>query len=109
MKMANKSSTQKAVLVTGCSTGIGRATAIHLAQHGFTVSATVKKTADAQNLRSLKIDSLVPICPLDLTKPDDIDAAITMVKRELQDRGIDGLYSIVNNAGGGEIAPIELM
>src|SRR5579859_7419102 len=101
--------TRKAVLVTGCSTGIGRATAIFLAQRGFTVFATVRKAADAQNLRSLNEPNLIPVCPVDLTRLEDIAAAVETVKRELEARSIEGLYAIVNNAGGGEVAPIELM
>lgn len=37
------------VLVTGCSSGIGHAIAIYLAQRGFTVFATVRKESDANN------------------------------------------------------------
>jgi hypothetical protein len=99
----------KAVLVTGCSSGIGHATAIHLARRGFTVFATVRKDADAQSLRSLNEPNLVPICPLDLAKPEQIAPVIEAVSRELQSRAFEGLYAIVNNAGGGSVAPIELM
>ena len=103
------SSNDKAVLVTGCSSGIGRATAVYLAEQGFTVFATVRKQTDADNLRGLNLATLVPICPLDLTKPDDIANAVATIKAELKVRQINGLYGIVNNADAGGIAPIELM
>ena len=101
--------TEKAVVVTGCSSGIGRATALYLAEHGFTVFATVRKPADADRLSSLKLPTLIPICPLDLTKADEIAAAVERIKNELNSRQINGLYAIVNNAGAGGVAPIELM
>lgn len=99
----------KAVLVTGCSSGIGRATAVYLAQQGYTVFATVRKETDAQTLRDLKIPMLVPVCPLDFSKPEQLASAAEAIKRELSRRNIKGLYAIVNNAGAGGIAPIELM
>jgi NAD(P)-dependent dehydrogenase (short-subunit alcohol dehydrogenase family) len=100
---------RKSVLITGCSSGIGRATAIYLAQRGFTVFATVRKEADAASLRSLNIPNLVPICPLDLTKLEQIPQVIQTVTGELERQGQEGLYALINNAGGGSIAPIELM
>lgn len=99
----------KAVLVTGCSSGIGRASAVYLAQHGYIVFATVRKETDADSLRGERLPTLIPICPLDLTKPDDISGAIEAVKRELNARQIKGLYAIVNNAGAGGVAPLELL
>lgn len=100
---------QKAVLITGCSSGIGRATALHLAQQGFTVLATVRKEADVESLRALNQPSLIPICPLDLACPEHIPPAVEAVKRELVAKGIKGLYAFVSNAGGGFVAPVELM
>jgi NAD(P)-dependent dehydrogenase (short-subunit alcohol dehydrogenase family) len=97
------------VLITGCSSGIGHATAIHLAQHGFIVFATVRKEADAENLHSLNDPNLIPVCPLDLTRLEQIPSAVETVQAELKRRGQPGLYALVNNAGGGEVAPIELM
>jgi NAD(P)-dependent dehydrogenase (short-subunit alcohol dehydrogenase family) len=101
--------TTRAVLITGCSTGIGRATAEYLAANGFTVFATVRKAADAESLGQLNQPNLIPVCPLDLSNAEDIANAIVFIKKELEARGIDGLYSVVNNAGGGSVAPIELM
>jgi NAD(P)-dependent dehydrogenase (short-subunit alcohol dehydrogenase family) len=97
------------VLVTGCSSGIGQAVAVHLAKRGFTVFATVRKEADAGKLRALNEPNLVPVCPLDLTKLEHIPPIVETVMHELEARGKHGLYAIISNAGAGGIAPIELM
>ncbi|MCA9909257.1 MAG: SDR family NAD(P)-dependent oxidoreductase [Anaerolineae bacterium] len=99
----------KAVLVTGCSSGIGHATALYLAQQGFTVFATVRKEADAQALRDLGEATLIPVCPLDLARPETITPALDFIREALEQRPSMKLYAIVNNAGGGGVAPIELM
>lgn len=97
------------VLITGCSSGIGRATAIHLAQRCFTVFATVRKQVDAAALRSLGEPNLVPVCLLDLADLEHIPAVVDAVTGELARRGREGLYALIQNAGGGSVAPIELM
>jgi NAD(P)-dependent dehydrogenase (short-subunit alcohol dehydrogenase family) len=97
------------VLVTGCSSGIGRATALYLAERGFTVFATVRKEADLDSLRNLNQPNLVPIYALDLSKPEQLPDVVEAIKQDLNARGKEGLYAIVNNAGGGFIAPVELM
>jgi NAD(P)-dependent dehydrogenase (short-subunit alcohol dehydrogenase family) len=99
----------KSVLVTGCSSGIGRATAIYLAHSGFTVFATVRREADAAALRQLGEANLIPVCPLDLSRTEQIPAVVELVKGELGQRNIQGLHAIVNNAGGGGVSPIELL
>jgi NAD(P)-dependent dehydrogenase (short-subunit alcohol dehydrogenase family) len=106
---ATSSIDKKSILVTGCSSGIGRATALRLARGGFTVFASVRREADAAALRQLSEPNLVPLCPLDLTHPDQIAAAVETVNAELSRRGQPGLYAVVNNAGGGGVAPVELM
>ena len=103
------SDTVQAVLVTGCSSGIGRATAVLLARHGFLVFATVRKQADADGLRGLGVSNLIPVCPLDLTRREHIPGVREIVIAELERRGNPGLRALVSNAGGGGIAPIELM
>ncbi len=109
-KNSNGSSVEgKSVLITGCSSGIGWATAVRLAKHGFTVFATVRKEADAGNLRDLGLPNLIPICPVDLTNLEHIANAEKLVADELTRRGEEGLYALINNAGGGLPAPIELM
>ena len=100
---------KKAVLITGCSSGIGRETAIRAAEKDWIVFAGVRRDADAANLRALKIPGLFPICPLDLTNLEHISGAAQKVADELNRRGIPGLRALVNNAGGGKPAPIELI
>jgi NAD(P)-dependent dehydrogenase (short-subunit alcohol dehydrogenase family) len=102
-------SRHQAVLVTGCSSGIGRALALHLAARGFLVFATVRKEGDAESLRGLKEPNLVPVCPLDLTRLEDVARTAETVGRELERHGLPGLYALINNAGAGGVAPVELM
>ncbi|MGB9006820.1 MAG: SDR family NAD(P)-dependent oxidoreductase [Candidatus Aminicenantales bacterium] len=108
----------KAVVITGCSSGIGRAAALHLASLGYTVFATVRRDMDAASLREAAgalapgeepRSNLIPVCPLDLTHPDEIAAAIKAIVREFEKRKLGGLYALINNAGGGGIAPVELI
>ena len=97
------------VLITGCSSGIGQTTALHLTRCGFSVFASVRKEADAERLRSLQEPNLIPIYPLDLTRLDQIPGIVETITRELARRGRKGLHALINNAGGGTAAPIELM
>jgi NAD(P)-dependent dehydrogenase (short-subunit alcohol dehydrogenase family) len=85
-----------------------------MARRGFTVFATVRREADGASLRSLNEASgatpnLIPICPLDLTRLEHIPLALETIHAELERRGKTGLYALINNAGGGQVAPIELM
>jgi NAD(P)-dependent dehydrogenase (short-subunit alcohol dehydrogenase family) len=82
---------QKAVLVTGASTGIGRKITEKLAAEGYFVYAGARKEADLKALGEIK--NVQPI-RLDVTKPDDIEAAVATVTRAGK-----GLYALVNNAG----------
>jgi NAD(P)-dependent dehydrogenase (short-subunit alcohol dehydrogenase family) len=108
-KSEEANATGKSVLITGCSSGIGRASALHLSQRGFTVFATVRKEADAENLRGLNLPDLVPLSPLDLSQREQIPAIAGIVAAELNRRGQQGLHALIHNAGGGDIAPIEWM
>ncbi len=102
-RMAGNSS--GAVVVTGASTGIGRATALMLDRKGYRVFAGVRKQADAKSLQEEGSDRLTPIT-IDVTKDRSITAAKNKVQRAV---GKDGLVGLVNNAGVGGGGPIEFM
>jgi NAD(P)-dependent dehydrogenase (short-subunit alcohol dehydrogenase family) len=91
------------VLVTGTSTGIGAATAAHLATNGFHVFAGVRREADGETLRALAPGNLTPLI-LDVTDEAAISAAAATVADAVGNRGLAGL---VNNAGIAKPAPIE--
>jgi NAD(P)-dependent dehydrogenase (short-subunit alcohol dehydrogenase family) len=94
-----------AVVVTGASTGIGRATALYLDKKGYRVFAGVRKQADAKSLAEVGSDRLTPIT-IDVTKDRSIKAAKDKVQRAV---GKDGLVGLVNNAGVGDGGPVETM
>jgi NAD(P)-dependent dehydrogenase (short-subunit alcohol dehydrogenase family) len=94
-----------AVVVTGASTGIGRATALRLDGEGYRVFAGIRKDADADELRRLGSDRLVPL-KIDVTDDGTISSARDEVKEVLGELGLAGL---VNNAGVGGGGPIEFM
>jgi NAD(P)-dependent dehydrogenase (short-subunit alcohol dehydrogenase family) len=89
---------QKAILVTGASTGIGRKLTEQLAADGYFIYATARKDADLQALATIKN---VQGVRLDVTHPDDIAAAVETVTK-----GGRGLYALVNNAGIGSASPL---
>ncbi len=96
-------------MVTGSSSGIGRSIAVCLAQKGFLVFATVRKENAVNDLQKLSIPNLIPTYPLDLAKEEHFPGLFDFVTKELDRQNIEGLYAIINNAGGGSIAPIELL
>ena len=82
---------QKAVLVTGASSGIGRQVTELLASEGYFVYAGARKQEDLDALNAL---DNVQAVRLDVTRPDEIEAAVETVRK-----GQRGLYGLVNNAG----------
>jgi NAD(P)-dependent dehydrogenase (short-subunit alcohol dehydrogenase family) len=97
--------TRGSVLVTGASSGIGRACALSLDRAGFRVFAGVRSPDDAATLRRYASANLVPIA-IDVTDLDSITRARDEVERAVGDSGLAGL---VNNAGIGIAAPLECM
>ena len=93
----------QAVVITGTSTGIGRACALHLDNLGYRVFAGVRKVSDGAALQQVASARLTPVF-IDVTDEASIAAAQDMVEREM---GARGLFSLVNNAGYGLAAPIE--
>jgi NAD(P)-dependent dehydrogenase (short-subunit alcohol dehydrogenase family) len=97
-KQTATNSGQKAVLVTGASSGIGLNLAKKLAAQGYFVYAGARKDKDLKALSALKNIQGVK---LDVTVQSDIDAAVEYVKKQGR-----GLYGLVNNAGVGVFAPL---
>jgi len=95
---------EQSIVVTGASTGIGRAIAEFFAQRGWQVFAGVRKQADADALRAVHA-GITPIF-LDVTNPEHIAQAVEMVTKHV---GGGGLSVLVNNAGVAVPAPIELL
>jgi len=95
----------KAVLITGASSGIGRAAALSLDRAGFSVFASVRKESDAEDLRAHGSPRLKPVL-LDVTEPRTIAEAEEKIRRAV---GASGLWGLVNNAGISFRAPIELV
>ncbi|TMA55182.1 MAG: SDR family NAD(P)-dependent oxidoreductase, partial [Deltaproteobacteria bacterium] len=90
----------RAVLITGCSTGIGRATAVRLADQGWPVYATARRLDTIRDLAGQRCKILA----LDVCDEASIRAAVETVERA---EGAVGV--LVNNAGYGQEGPFELV
>jgi NAD(P)-dependent dehydrogenase (short-subunit alcohol dehydrogenase family) len=88
----------RAILVTGASSGLGRALAEKLAAAGYFVYAGARKKEDLEALDAI---NNIQAVRLDVTLQEEVEAAVETVKR-----GPHGLYAIVNNAGVGLMAPL---
>ncbi len=98
-------SSTKAVLVTGSSTGIGRATALRLDAAGFVVFAGVRSASDGEALAAAASARLTPLL-IDVTNPTQIADAARTISERVGDAGLAGL---VNNAGIAAAAPLEFV
>jgi NAD(P)-dependent dehydrogenase (short-subunit alcohol dehydrogenase family) len=92
----------RSVLVTGASTGIGRAAALRLDGAGWRVFAGFRDPADGESLRAEGSERIVPV-QLDVTEPEQIAAAAARVEEESG----GGLQGLVNNAGVAIPGPLE--
>ena len=91
-------SVSKAVLVTGCSSGIGHATAKHLVGRGWTVYASARRPESIADLEPAGCKLLA----LDVTDEDSMVAAVHRVEEA---EGAVGV--LVNNAGYSQSGPVE--
>ena len=80
----------KWVLVTGASSGIGRATALLLAEHGYQVLAVARREDRLADIASERIQTVV----CDVTRDDDVQALRDVAAKS------GGVSALVNNAGG---------
>ncbi len=87
-----------AVLITGCSSGIGAATAAHLVRHGHTVYATARRPETLAELAEMGCSTLA----LDVTDEESMSAAVAAVEAE---HGAVG--ALVNNAGYSQSGAVE--
>lgn len=94
----NAARRSEAVLITGCSTGIGRATAQHLASRGHTVYATARRLDSIRDLEA----SGCRVLELDVTDEDSMAAAVQAVEDA---EGAVGV--LVNNAGYSQSGAVE--
>jgi NAD(P)-dependent dehydrogenase (short-subunit alcohol dehydrogenase family) len=88
----------KAVLISGCSSGIGRATALRLARAGWNVYATARRPETIADLESAGCRTLA----LDVTDEDSMRAAVAAVESA---EGAVG--ALVNNAGYSQSGAVE--
>jgi len=88
----------KAVLITGCSSGIGRATAERLAADGWKVYATARKRKSISELKGKGCETLA----LDVTDEESMSAAVAAVTEA---EGAVGV--LVNNAGYSQSGAVE--
>jgi NAD(P)-dependent dehydrogenase (short-subunit alcohol dehydrogenase family) len=88
----------RALLITGCSTGIGRATAERLASSGWKVYATAREVEKIASLADLGCELL----PLDVTDETSMRAAVGEVERR---EGAVGV--LINNAGYSQSGAVE--
>ncbi|MFC1960844.1 SDR family oxidoreductase [Chloroflexota bacterium] len=95
---------EQAVVITGASTGIGKATALHLDRLGFRVFAGVRKEADGIALAHKASGNLTYLL-LDVTDEAAVTAAVDTVAKHTGNR----LYGLVNNAGVSLNGPLELI
>jgi NAD(P)-dependent dehydrogenase (short-subunit alcohol dehydrogenase family) len=89
-------SSEKLVVVTGASTGLGRATARELARCGFHVLAGVRRETDA-----VAAPGVEPVL-LDITRPEQVEALAARI-------GNRSVHALVNNAGIQVNAPVETL
>ncbi|MDA0180060.1 SDR family NAD(P)-dependent oxidoreductase [Solirubrobacter phytolaccae] len=93
------------VVITGASSGIGAATALHLDQQGARVFAGVENEGDGATALAGASSRLQRIT-LDVSDDASIAAAFETIRSQVGDAGLDG---VVNNAGIGYAAPLELL
>lgn len=105
MKNKNTTINVRSVLITGASTGIGEACAIHLASRGWRVFAGVRREEDGQALVAKSENTIIPLL-LDVTRQEQIHAAIETIQEAVGNAGLDGL---MNNAGIAVGGPLEYL
>ncbi|HNC94796.1 MAG TPA: oxidoreductase [Myxococcota bacterium] len=90
----------RVVLITGCSSGIGKSTALHLQKAGWTVYATARKVKDLDELAAAGCRTLA----LDVCSEESMVAAVAAIEAE---HGAVGV--LINNAGYSQSGALEAL
>lgn len=98
--MTTSSETQKLIVVTGASTGLGAAAARELARRGFHVLAGVRRERDADIIRGAGVEPVI----LDITEAGQVAALAVRVAEDPRT-----LHAVVNNAGIQVNGPVETL
>jgi len=93
------------ILITGASSGIGRALSLKLANIGYQVFASVRNINDANDLQKLSNGIIVPL-QMDITNQSQIDLAFDKIHSLV---GEFGLTALINNAGIVVSGPLEFI
>jgi short-subunit dehydrogenase len=93
----------KAIVVTGTSTGIGKACALSLDRLGYKIHAGVRKQAQCNNLKKEASSGHTSII-LDVTDTDSISSAVRIIDKEIG----GNLFGLINNAGIGRGGALEV-
>jgi NAD(P)-dependent dehydrogenase (short-subunit alcohol dehydrogenase family) len=91
--------TEKSILITGCSTGIGLACATGLKDRGYRVFATARKSEDLARLSALGLDAIY----LDYTDSNSVQACVAEVGKRTGGK----LYALFNNGAYGQPGALE--
>ncbi len=97
--------TRGAVFVTGASTGIGMACALHLDKLGFRIFGGVRKEQDGESLIQRSAGRITPLL-MDVTNETSIATAVDKIVKA---GGYKGLFGLVNNAGIVVGGPLEFL
>jgi NAD(P)-dependent dehydrogenase (short-subunit alcohol dehydrogenase family) len=96
--------TDRSVLVTGASSGIGEACALHLAARGWLVFAGVRRLEDGERVQAAASGAVEPVL-LDVTDADGVERVLADIRTRTGGR----LTAVVNNAGIAVGGPIEYL
>ncbi|MFH8614953.1 SDR family NAD(P)-dependent oxidoreductase [Streptomyces sp. NPDC017979] len=98
--MTTSSESQKLIVITGASTGLGASSARELARRGFHVLAGVRRERDADAIRSAGVEPVI----VDITEPEQVAALAARVADDPRP-----LHALVNNAGIQVNGPVEAL
>ncbi|MBT4161063.1 MAG: SDR family oxidoreductase [Gammaproteobacteria bacterium] len=91
-------------MITGCSSGVGKATALLFSAKGYHVFAGVRREEDGQVLIALDSDQNIEPVLLDVTNREQLNEVVNKLEAQLEGHGLDAL---VNNAGIAKFVPLE--